>query len=94
MELKSSSEVAYEPENFDINIYNNKANNLCIESNKQMNQCNIKLFSISGNLLDETSLRPKSQRVEHPFWNINDNLIIAVVTVDGETFSRKILLDK
>lgn len=94
MAPKSAPVKVDEFEKFEINIYNNRPNNLCIESNKQMNQCNIKLFSITGDLLDEISIHPNSQRIEHPFWNIKDNLIIAVVKIDGETYSRKILLDK
>jgi pimeloyl-ACP methyl ester carboxylesterase len=92
--IKSASETSDIPTQFELNIYNNRPNSICIESNKQMNQCNIKLYSINGYLLDEKSLRPNSQQINFPFWGINDNLIIAVVTIDGETYSRKILLDK
>lgn len=90
--LKSTNEKQNINTRADVLIYRNDQNSLLIRSNQIINQCNIKLFSLQGYMLDEKDIRTNAEQIEYRLEGINENFIIAVVTLNGEIYSRKILL--
>ncbi len=90
--LKSADDENIPDVQNDIKVYVNKTKQLCVESTEQILYCDIKLYSLTGRVLGTYSSHPESFSREFPLNNIHENYIIAVVNINGETVTRKILL--
>lgn len=75
-----------------LKVYQKQENTFSLESEQHISNCDIKIYSLNGALLDEKILIPQSNKFEFTFDSNREKVLLMVFNADGKFYTKKILV--